>query len=140
MSLETINVILSLTAPECWVFIVFLLTDCLSVSSPAAVSNMQLIYFSTEITGKKGLRVLLLSYRVKCIRFVTFAVVTLTACSERLVACKNNLCENNIHNNTDGYDWFPSIDWKTKIKGLKPKGSELELTPKCFPLNPKFSH
>ena len=50
---------------------------------------------------------ILLSYRVKCIRFVTFAVVTLTACSERLVACKNNLCENNIYNNTDSYGWFP---------------------------------
>lgn len=67
------------------------------------------------------MRVLLFFHRVKCIRFVTFAVVTFTGRSEGLVSCKNKPHENNIYNNKEGYFWFPLIDWKTKIKGLKPK-------------------
>ena len=37
------------------------------------------------------MRVLLFFHRVKCIRFVTFAAVTFTGRSERLVACKTTL-------------------------------------------------
>lgn len=70
---------------------------------------------------------------------MTFTVDTFIVCSKRSVACTYNLHENNVWNNKKGNNCYsPFRDWKMKIKGLKPKATELELKPKCFPLTPKF--